>query len=270
MSDFPSQQKKDRYDHAANLISLPCAALSKTVSIAKRILVRTSKTSNANEQSEKIPLDQAVPIPVQKLKIANQVHSIRFNELTVCFYLYVQDEVIRISARKKGFQKEYIFTRAISDGIHAPFTMDSAVDWFKSDGFKSVNAKPEVVTQAEEKRPVAPVLHLPNSSSNPIIRKKVAAVKRPTTGKIVSFGETTRPGRDGKPPYTTYALTINCASVGEKEFIGEHLAELVASMNLVVGQTIRLHPLGKQLFTVVTNEGKVEERSRNEYAIDLI
>ena len=55
----------------------------------------------------------------------------------------------------------------------------------------------------------------------------------------------------------------------EKQFIGEHLADLVTDMDLREGQLVRLQLLGKHHFEVEVN-GKMEPRNRNHFAIETL
>lgn len=89
-------------------------------------------------------------------------------------------------------------------------------------------------------------------------------------GTISFLGKTTRPAWQGKPGYTTFAIKVKRPSGYEKEFLGEHLAELAKLHRLRNGMPIRIQLLGKRHFTVEVRDGEFETRYMNEYSITVL
>lgn len=119
--------------------------------------------------------------------------------------------------------------------------------------------------------PVAPTpQRRQNMASSPHVLQPGKGAKPPFEGVIVSMGSIERAGFNGKPGYTTYAITVRKKYSGiEQEFAGEHLAELASELDLETGNNIRIQLLGKARFTVDVR-GKTEERTRNEYSIEVL
>lgn len=272
-------RRTDRHDTAAYLITLPYLAIAKAAAMASSVLAKT-KTSQQKPPVEVPASKNVATSPAQptlaphKFSVADRVHSVMIDSDKVCFFLYAKDELIKVTTRKGGFTKEAFFTPAIAASMSATFTISSAVLWIKRKGFDTdrmpiAKKQPEAAPAQlkADPKPTQKITPAPIVQTNDVVHKSAGA-KHPFIGRIVSFGETVRPGRDGGKPYQTYYMLLSNNTIGEREFIGEQLAELVASHNLSAGQLVRLHPLGKRHFTVNV-DGKEQQRTRNEYAVDV-
>lgn len=262
----------------AYLITLPILAVERGGQMAKQILtnhqkkVAPTKASPVAHESATHPTESVRP-PKTAFLIADRVHSAIVRSQKVCFYEYGDLRQIKATTRVNGCMKEVMFTPEDAAQLSLPFTFETAVTWIQKKGFGKAaeitgNIAPQTAMPAirEPKRAVpaiqaATVTDLPD--------ELVKSAMRPFEGLVLGYGETTKPGRNGEPPYQTFFLALEHSLIGKREFIGEQLAELVANHNLQLGQKVRLHPLGKRLFEV-TVKGKPQKRSRNEYSIDLL
>ncbi|PPC88012.1 MAG: hypothetical protein CTY39_01385 [Hyphomicrobium sp.] len=263
-------------------IALPFLILNAAASLVFRALHAT--------QTEHVKTKAAVltqqPLPDitenTKFEIADRTYCVRFGDLKVCFYQYVDRQHIRAVARKAGCTKEVYFTPKIATELNVPYNLDSAIAYVRQFGFKKGSVPRAYVPDAKALEPQpANVIGTksqeeappPKTYTKPLPRLHTEVQQnknRPFTGHIVQMGLTVRPGRDGKPPYETYAVMLRSESGGmEKEFIGEHLAELVESHNVAVGDLVRIQLLGRNRFEVKIGN-RMEERTRNEYSLDLI
>lgn len=275
MSDF---QKSTKEDIAVKIITAPFLAIASAFDFSKKVLA--TKVVSKPVQSDGVQIaKKSIPEifkPQPIFSIADKVHSQMFGSLKVCFYQYVKG-YIRVIARKNGITKTIFYTPDIAEKSGVSYNMDSAIAWVREVGFKDAISQ----TAIEENQPVL-TEHPKNENQETTVVKEVAVVKsnvtsinspaknRPFNGKIIAMGETTRPGRDGKPPYSSYAIKLRSESGGmEKEFLGEHLSELSEKLTLKIGQLIRIQLLGRNKFDVEIN-GKIEERHRNEFSINLI
>lgn len=257
--------------------------------IAKRVVTSSNGSAKRIEEKETAPEAVKSPPPVtfDGYTVADKVHSQMFGQLKVCFYHHYKAKVIRIVARKNGFVKEVLFTPSIADERCTPFGMDSAVAFVREVGFSRTNLQaPQLAgSTTENANALAPSQGRPHASSSQRQATKPVQLKgantmdaaphrnaknRPFTGHILGLGETTRPGREGNAPYTTYFIKLRSEGDHlEKEFFGEHLAELAEKNELQRGQLIRLQLLGRNRFEVET-AGRIEERYRNEYSLEII
>jgi hypothetical protein len=257
--------------------------------VAKRVVM--SANAKPKRIEKEVAASEAVDSPPafasDSYTVADRVHSQMFGPLKVCFYHHYKARVIRIVARKNGFVKEVLFTPSIADARCAPFVMDSAIAFVRDVGFATPSPGAKQLGSSDKADSGAPQPNPGRSrgaagqrvgrSAKDAVRHSTVEVtqahrsqNRPFTGHILELGETTRPGRDGKPPYTTFIIKLRSeGDLLEKEFYGEHLAELAEKHDLERGQLIRLHLLGRIKFEVET-AGRLEERYRNEYSIDVI
>jgi len=270
--------RMDRYDLTVHILGLPFRGLQRAAKMTAQSTVSRNKAEPTPAPEESVPAEEpAAPVQKTVLRAADRVHSHIYGTLTVCFYQYYKEGVIKAKARRDGHEKEMIFTPDIAVKSSLPFTMEGAVRFVRQQGFTDG----KVASMAIPAPPLEKALNeAPKKSSKPAPAKSeevttvvstpsVPTSKRPFEGSVVSFGPTKRDGRDGKPPYTTYYLKLYSNLIGEREFIGEQLAELVAENNLAEGHMVRLHPLGRRPFEVVES-GKVQQRHRNEYSIERL
>ncbi|WP_426172556.1 hypothetical protein [Pseudoduganella sp. R-34] len=264
----------------AFLITLPYLALAQGGNLAQSFLNRPKEPQvkpNATPKAAPLP---AAPEPKvihnQRFEAANRVHSESIRGNKVCFYEYRTAGQIKATTRVNGFLKEVIFTREDANSMSLPFVIESAVVWIHRHGFekKSVAEQIKPITTAAapkstvpQPRHTQPAVNV--SRTQPSVQATKAPSRQPYEGEIVGFGTTTRPGRKGEPDFETYFMTVRHSRIGDREFIGEQLAELVDTHQLQIGQAIRLHQLGKRHFQVMVN-GKPQDRTRNEYKVDIL
>jgi hypothetical protein len=279
----------------AYLVTFPFVALQNAASVAMRAHQRRAKpapkTPPTTQPTNKTPTTSVVPPVAPTQMVADRVHSQLINGQSVNFYLYAANHTIRIMTRTRGVAQTAWFTRAIAEATAVPFTMVSAAAWIQETWFKSPIAAATTASPSEPSPAAAPVRkHQPQKSSapaeldlpstdcglpenQPVPRASKPAAKTgtrrpmvPCTGEIIGFGPMKK-GVNTKKPYWTYVMKIDSREEGLQEFVGEQLAELVASLELQEGQLITLTPLGKRKFIAVLEDGSTEERHRNEYAI---
>lgn len=277
MMEQIKQPRMDRYDFAVFVIGMPFRGMQRAAKMTARAVA-----SRVNAEKPEVPAEPAPepvvaePAPRTTLRAADRVHSHRFGSLQVHFYHYVKEAVIKAKARRDGVEKELLFTPADATSHALPFTLAGAVLFVGKQGFvhgqsasmalplaapeKAINEAPKQKQKPEPKR---------SEDVTTVEATPVNKAKRPFEGSVVSFGQTQRPGFNGEPPYTTFYLKLCNDLIGEREFIGEQLAELVEQHNLAAGQMVRLHPLGRRPFEVVV-DGKTQKRHRNEYSIEIL
>jgi hypothetical protein len=289
ISPFHGNLEKKMSNSAEDRIEALLIAPFKIWDVAKRVVM------SSNTQPKRIEKEVAAPETVESpptfasdgYTVADRVHSQMFGPLKVCFYHHYKARVIRIVARKNGFVKEVLFTPSIADARCAPFVMDSAIAFVRDVGFTAASPGTKQLSESGKTNSITPPSQhgRPRSaggqrvdrSAKDVVRHSAVestqanrSKNRPFTGHILELGETTRPGRDGKPPYTTFLIKLRSeGDFLEKEFYGEHLAELAEKHALERGQLIRLQLLGRIKFEVET-AGRLEERYRNEYSLDII
>ena len=281
MSLTPQAPKKPD-DFAFALLCFPFNTLD---AIGRRIasaFTGTPKQQQKDQQQE--PFAQPGPdiTARQRYRVADRVFQTEIDGRKVSFFQYHSDQVIRISCREIRHLKPIDFTPAIADRDRLPYDIDGAIQWTRHNGLepgtaqsvagKEVRRTNTAPVLSQEKKvgpikvkPASPAAHSEPFNIVPAIGNKSV----PFTGNIVSFGTTQIKSGDRKP-YTTYEMTLRSETGSyEKQFIGEHLADLVTELSLYEGQLVRLQLLGKHHFEVEVN-GKMEARSRNHFAIDTL
>lgn len=267
----PDLSKVDKT--AIYILALPVLALQSAFDLTKRAITGKSAVS-----AELLPIQEEEPVVhnscIPKYQIANRVHCAIMGTLKVSFYQY-GSHYIQAVTRRNGQCKKVTFSPSIASKQNLPYSIDGAMQWVRQVGFKeAIDASIPVIAA----KPVVPVLAAPLVGSTPQEKQSTKPVTsdyqpvktRAFTGTIISMGESERPGKDGAPPYMTYSVKLAAQYGGlEKEFIGEHLSELVEANGLQLGQLIKLQLLGRNPFTVIV-DGKEEKRNRNEYALEIL
>jgi hypothetical protein len=239
--------------------------------------------------------------PFATLVPANRVCSTEIGGQRVNFYQYFDAKVIRASCRANRILQEAMFTPAIAEECGIAFDLDGAIQWIWERGFNGPRAQSVKKASPQQPSPVAnadidqvappfdePINSVPmarpgavkakgqkpapSASAQTFVHTLVPADERqgrPFRGRILNFGEETRPARGEQKSYVTYVLRMESES-GQyaKDFIGEHLDELVQQHNLSVGQLVTVQLVGKEHFEVEVN-GKLEPRKRNHYSIKV-
>jgi hypothetical protein len=281
MSLNPQAPKKPD-DFAFALLSFPFDTLE---AIGSRIAAAfTSKSQQRPKEPEPAPVGERIPdiTANQQYMIADRVHRTEVGGRNVSFYQYHAAQIIRITCRELRHLKPIDFTPAIADGAALVYDIDGAIQWVRQNGLEATAVKqaaskeagraskaaaktPDVKGEPVKAKPVAPA-----AAAAPLnIVRATGNKSMPFTGKIVSFG-ITQIKSEGRKPYSTYAMTLRSETGSyEKQFIGEHLADLVTDLGLREGQLVCLQLQGKHHFEVEVN-GKMEERSRNHYAIETL
>jgi len=281
MSLNPQAPKKPD-DFAFALLSFPFDTLE---AIGSRIAAAfTSKTKQQLRNAEPAPASERVPhiTANQQYMIADRVHRTEVRGRNVSFYQYHVAQVIRISCRELRHLKPIDFTPTIAKGAGLVYDIDGAIQWVRQNGLEATAAKQAATNEAS--RASKAVAKTPEAKDEPVKAKPVPPSSTsaslnivratgnksmPFTGKIVSFG-ITQIKSEGRKPYSTYAMTLRSETGSyEKQFIGEHLADLVTDLGLREGQLVCLQLQGKHHFEVEVN-GKMEERSRNHYSIETL
>lgn len=288
MSDITSSDER-----LARLLAAPFLSV-----LSAGAIVRAVKFTRPQTKVEQVPVVAASPAPaktqIPTSCIADRVHSRMFGSVKVCFYQYVKAKCIRAVARKGGVTKELLFSPSLAAKRGTPYNMDSAIAYVREVGFKGIALTTDLaafIPGVLEEHESAPVVASPqdvsvppweaNPSQPPARSANATAVGAPSlqrgsknpplTGHIVFIGEKMMPGFDDKPPYKTFAIILRSESGSfEKQFIGEHLAELAHEHGLKTDDLITLQLLGKRPFTVVDeNTGRPETRRRNEYSLTV-
>lgn len=281
MSD--SSKPLTKHDIAAYLITAPFTAIEQGFSLAAkagRNLISQSKDKEDASKPRPIPQSSQPLVTANPVFIkADRVWSTLVRETKLSFYLYANAKEIRVNATRGSLKKQIVFTPQIasSQGLH--FNFDGALIWVKTKGFVDAPApapapvlSPKVESPgpvADDSKPQSKKEFSKQSSAKPRVADSSYKTK-PYFGTIVSLGAVVKPGMNGKPAYETFALKLDLNGGSfQKEFIGEHLAELAEELGLSVGNQIKIVSLGKTFFTVIV-EGKEEERNRNGYEIEVL
>lgn len=281
---------------AVNLITLPFRVASNAVDFIKGGLARAKPVAKPASQAPAQTVAQAASAaaPSNTLIVADRVCSAMIAGQSVSFFQYVQAKVIRISSRVNRRHLEANFTPAIADECGIAFDLDGAIQWIRERGFPSPANAVKGGRQAREAKPdgepdAAPPFDAPFKSSRkagpgsgrtaaaadkgaeteqPRTLIPAAANKgRPFTGRITFAGEEKRYGAPGEKPYVTYVVKLESESRSfVKDFVGEHLGELVAQYKVKIGDLVTVQLLGREHFSVVV-DGRTEERRRNHYSI---
>lgn len=214
--------------------------------------------------------------PNQQYEIADRVCIAEVRGQKISLRQYFAANVIRITCRDLRHLKPIEFTPAIADDAALMYDLDGAIQWVRKNGLESDAAKraaskpnrPEkgaAKAQALVEEPAAAKPATAPASPNSRIVPATGNKSAPFTGRIVSFGITKR--TVAKKTFSTYAMKLRSESgTYEKEFLGEHLSDLVTDLDLKEGQLVRLRLLGKHYFEVEV-DGEMEERNRNHYEI---
>lgn len=270
------------YKASGSILSQSLATLTRALSATRNVLRRSPSASDDDTALARNALPDITAD--RQYVIADRVHSHYFGSMKVCFYHYSRKQVIHAVARKGSCTKELEFTPTLAARLDLPFNMDSAIGYVREHGFKNgtiAGAKQAETAPVEAAQPKPPAQATPVPADEPtptlqepkstrLHSSKQTAKNRPFTGRVMFLGESMRPGRDGKPPYSTYVIKLQSESGGmEKEFLGEHLAELAEAKGVKEGSLVRVQLLGRNKFEVVV-AGRTEERSRNEYRLDVL
>lgn len=275
---------------------------------AGRLIGRTlSRTPVAAATAPAAPAPAAVKpqaptvAPSTAFTVANRVCSADIGGLKVNFFQYFDAKVIKVSCRANRRLQEGTFTPAIADECGIAYDLDGAIQWIRERGFGGARVQSDKTSSQERRGAVqsndadlsAPPFNEPYKSP-PMARPGLAKPRsqkpastgaaepfthtlvpaderqgRPFRGRILNFGEETRPARGDQKAYVTYVLRMESESMEyTKDFIGEHLQELVEKNGLSIGDLITVQLVGKEHFQVEVN-GKMEPRKRNHYSIKV-
>lgn len=258
---------------AVTLLAVPFLALQ---AFTGQVAAAFNRKSSQHSTAAALPVPDVTPN--QQYEIADRVCIAEVRGQKISFRQYFAANVIRITCRDMRHLKPIEFTPAIADGAALTYDLDGAIQWVRKNGLESDAAKraaskpnrPEkgaakaqAPARVEEPAAATPATTAvsPNSRIVPATGNKSA----PFTGRIVSFGITKR--TVDKKTFSTYAMKLQSESgTYEKEFLGEHLSDLVTDLKLEEGRLVRLRLLGKHYFEVEV-DGKMEERNRNHYEI---
>jgi len=282
MSLLPQAPKKPG-DLAFTLLTFPFETIER---VGSRIVAAFIKSKHKPAEMPAEQVSNTLPDVTANLQytIADRVHSTEVRGRKVSFYQYHQAKVIRISCREIRGLKPLEFTPSIADVASLTYDIDGAIQWVRENGLESKPVEHAIakapgkgaknIADAKPSPPgaeqlVSPSKSIPPSAAAVPLNIVPAAGNKsaPFTGRIVSYGITKRSGGGDKKPYMTYAMKLQSESGAyEKEFIGEHLSDLVTDLALKEGQLVTLQLLGKHHFEVEV-AGKMEARSRNHFAI---
>ena len=276
MSLIPQAPKKPG-DLAFTLLNFPFETIERVgARIAAAII--TSKPQQVVSPAEQSGNTLPDVTANQQYTIADRVHITEVRGRKVSFYQYHPAKVIRISCREMRGLKPIAFTPAIAEAASLTYDIDGAIQWVRENGLESKPVERAIAKAAvKAAKSSAPEAEQPASTSKSVppgaavvplnIVPAAGNKSAPFTGRIVSFGITKRSGGGDKKPYMTYAMKLQSESGAyEKEFIGEHLSDLVTELALKEGQLVTLQLLGKHHFEVEVG-GKMEARSRNHFTI---
>jgi hypothetical protein len=246
------------------------------------------------------PQRPAVP-PSTAYVAANRVCSADIDGQKVNFYQYFDAKVIRASSRANRRLQEATLTPAIAEACGVAYDLDGAIQWIRERGFGGARQQPAPPSPQQQRGPeqtedadlITPPFDEPfrlpsmarpgmgkakgqksasSTPAQPFVHTLVPVDERqgrPFRGLIQKFGEETRAGRGDQKPYVTYVLSLESESRQfTKDFIGEHLGELVEQHKLHVGQLVTVQLVGKEHFEVEVN-GKMEPRKRNHYSVKV-
>lgn len=281
MSPDPKAPEKSE-GMAVSLLAFPFLAIE---AAGHRIL--GSLSSKSKQQPKPPAVEPAehlfIPSKHQQFIAADRVFSTEVRGRRVSFYQYFASKVIRITCRDLRHLKPIEFTPAIADSEALVYDIDGAIQWVRKNGLDAQAVKRAGKSQtgpdkgasqestqsggAGEKGGKAKPDPTAAAAAAPLnIVPATGNKSLPFTGRIVSFGNTTRKGGDQKP-YVTYAMKLQAETGAyEKEFIGEHLSDLVTDLSLRERQLVCIQLVGKHHFEVEV-DGKMQARSRNHYTI---
>lgn len=281
-----------------SVLALPFMAFHKAGSLIGRSLSRSTEATPPAPPELPPAAAQSQPAVAPTFNPhvpANRVCSANIDGQNVNFYQYFNAKVIRISCRANRRLQEATFTPAIADECGTAFDLDGAIQWIRERGFSGQRphaGRAGSPQQRDDTDLVAPPFDEPYKSRS-MARPGMGKAKgqqaaeesgaaqpfvhpldpvpehqgRPFRGRIQFFGEETRPGRGQEKSYRTYVLRMESESRAyTKDFLGEHLGELVEKHQLQLGQLVTVQLVGREHFQVEMN-GKMEDRRRNHYSI---
>jgi hypothetical protein len=282
---------------AVNLITLPFRVASSAVDLIKGGLARAKPVAKPVPQApaQTVAQPPSTAAPSNTLIIADRVCSAMIGGQSVNFFQYVQAKVIRVSSRVDRRQLEANFTPAIADECGIAFDLDGAIQWIRERGFPRPssaakgNRQDREASSNPEPEGSAPPFDAPFKSPRKVrsgLDKTAGAASngteaeqsrtlipaaankgRPFTGRVTFAGEEKRHGAPGEKPYVTYVMKLESESRAfVKDFVGEHLGELVAEHKVEIGDLVTVQLLGREHFTVEV-DGRIENRRRNRYSI---
>lgn len=261
---------KSKEDFAALVITAPFTFCIKIAQLSNRAI-----TSFRNRPSAPPPVAPAIIIPQPVVTanapftISDRTHKQSFGSLKVSFYQYVKLRHIKIVGMKDGKRKEKFYTPEIARKSAVPYSMESAINWVREVGFKDDISAPVVASASVNSTPIAKSTEVAAPVQKIVHAEPVGAKTRPFTGKIVSMGIVQRKGQPGKKDYEIFQIKLEAQYGGvEKEFSGEHLAELAEEMSLKPGQLVTIQKLGFFPFAIIVND-KEEQRSRNHFSVTV-
>lgn len=301
MSHSQVHSKSDAFLISA--LAVPFMAFHKAGSLIGRSLSRNPAASTPVPPTPTAPAPaevkpQAAASPsFNPLVPANRVCSVSIDGQYVNFYQYFDAKVIRVSCRANRRLQEAMFTPALAEECGIAFDLDGAIQWIRERGFsgqRSLAGRAGSPVQRDDVDPIAPPFDAP-FKSRPMARAGMGKTKgqqapahsapaqpfvhsidpvpehqgRPFRGRIQFFGEEVRPGRGNEKPYRTFVLRMESESRAyTKDFLGEHLGELVEKHQLQIDQLVTVQLLGREHFQVEV-DGKMEDRRRNHYSIKV-
>ena len=279
-------------------LALPFMAFHKAGSLIGRTLSRSPAATPPAPPAPAPAAAKSQPVAAptfNNLVPADRVCSANIDGQHVNFYQYFDAKVIRVSCRANRRLQEAMFTPAIAEECGIVFDLDGAIQWIRERGFAGQRpyagrtASPQQSNHADliaqpfdepfDSRPMARP-GTGKAKGQQAAAESVAAQPfvhtldpvpehqgRPFRGRIQFFGEETRSGRGQEKPYRTYVLRMESESRAHtKDFLGEHLGELVEKHQLQLGQLVTVQLVGREHFQVEVN-GKMEDRRRNHYSI---
>lgn len=241
--------------------------------------------------------------------VADRTFKAKIHNHNVSFFHYYKENLIRVSCRELGNFTPVFFTPSTAEKHALRFDIDGAIQWVQKFGLETtLGGKSPAASHVMQNQPskavrgqaleqnmltvpdpirsqsrltnTAPwensrLVDIPAKTSHDStgqlnIVPAVGSKAMPFEGRIVSFGPTTRSNSEDDTPYLTYAVKVESRSGAySKEFIGEHLSELVPEMKLTEGQLVCIQLVGKYHFKVEVN-GKMQPRNRNHFHIKVL
>ena len=260
----------DKHDYAASVIAAPFRACSYAFQLTQQILAKLDESVTSNEEIfPKTATDKHTCEMAQSVSImtADAVHMTNIDDQEYKFYFY-RKAGIRIKA-KNG--KTALFSRENADMQGVPLTFAEAEKWVRLHRETLFNMSSQ--TQPEEAKPV----NSENTDSLPVhspaLKKETssqvkALPEAPFTGEIMEMKEVIAVNQKGKE-YQTYMIRLRNEEGIEKDFFGEHLAEIRREKNLEQGQTVKLQKVDRSVFTILV-KGKTETWTKNIFTVSVL
>lgn len=288
---------KSKEDRTADVLAAPFLIAVGASRLVKQSMGIVAEGARLEPKPSTPPPNVSSPLPGSPSGpvVADKVFRQQFGSVNVSFYQYYNLGIIRAVARKDGVVKLQVFTPEIAAQRGVVFDMRRAIDWIREVGFRNVRpvdpsrlTVPRVPPQAaieppqQEAEPVAQQrASAPAAAPSPATPKAAPVqatpaspspgpgAKPPVDGEIVEIGLKECLPSDGRPGFTSYAITLSTQRNNEKVFYGEHLQELADQLDLKAGMRVRIQLLGKKPFSVEVR-GRWENRTRNEYSIVVL